>query len=360
MKTNKMKTPTPTTSHIAPGSLAQLSELARQLTAQGKPREAAAAIEQIFAGDVPKDEGSARLLAEARQSYIACQEELVRQDRLAGAQVAAELQAETEKIADYPIRVAFEGDAGVPDGRGVRLAWEQGCGQHLVVCRHEPEHLQTYHLAVALMRIQTETEACRARKSRVPTVSMRQKRKLLSLFHPRAAKILSGEEPHITINPSPEDVALDPFRLLLASAPYMLVDARLRQRYPLLRPAQFLSLTRTSLDDWEARGEMIRMTPLRDSTITALDGLQGLFLDWLSAGVTDFAERYRLLDGFDLSQKLWQHWQTRFPEMRPGDEFDILDHFAAILGLPGTFTWVPGPSKPSGALSASPDNAPSF
>jgi hypothetical protein len=328
--------------------LAQLSQLAQQLTAQGKPREAAAAIEQIFASDVPKDEGSARLLAQARQSYFACQEELARQDHLAAAQAAAELQAETQKLAGYPIRVAFEGDDDVPDGNGVRLAWDEGGGQHLVVCKREPEHLQPYHLANGLMRIQTETEACRAGKSRVPTVSMRQKRALLFLHHPRAAQILSGDEPYITINRSPEDVALEPLRLLIASAPFMLVGARLRQRYPVLRPAQFLWLTSSLLDAWEARGEMIRSTPLRDRTITALDGLEGLYLDWLFDGVTDFAERYRNLDGFDLSQRLWQHWQTRFPEMQPGDEFDVLDRFAAILGLSGKFSWVPGPSNIGG------------
>jgi hypothetical protein len=35
--------------------------------------------------------------------------------------VAAELQAETQKLAGSPIRVAFEDDADVPDGPGVRL-----------------------------------------------------------------------------------------------------------------------------------------------------------------------------------------------------------------------------------------------
>jgi hypothetical protein len=40
--------------------------------------------------------------------------------------------------------------------------------------------------------------------------------------------------------------------------------------------------------------------------------------------------------------------ETRFPEMQPGDEFDVLDRFAAILGLSGKFSWVPGPSNIGG------------
>jgi hypothetical protein len=39
MKINESKPPTPTNSHIAPASLAQLSEIALQLAAQGKPRQ---------------------------------------------------------------------------------------------------------------------------------------------------------------------------------------------------------------------------------------------------------------------------------------------------------------------------------
>lgn len=66
MKINKMKTLTPTTAQTAPGSLSQLAEIAQQFAEQGKSREAAAAIEQIFAITAPEDERSVRLRDEAR------------------------------------------------------------------------------------------------------------------------------------------------------------------------------------------------------------------------------------------------------------------------------------------------------
>ena len=53
--------------------------------------------------------------------------------------------------------------------------------------------------------------------------------------------------------------------MLLASAPYMLVDARLRQRYPVLRPAQFLSRSTAFLDDWQAREDRKRSGRRRGS-----------------------------------------------------------------------------------------------
>jgi hypothetical protein len=49
----------------------------------------------------------------------------------------------------------------------------------------------------------------------------------------------------------------------------------------------------------------------------------------------------------------------RRPKAEPEDPERVYA-VVAILGLSGTFTWVPGPSKPSGALPASPDDAPSL
>jgi len=289
----------------------------------------------------------------ARQSYFACQWALARQNQSAAAQAAAELQAETAKLAGYPIRVIVEDEADLPDGPGVNLAWERGSAEHLVLCRREPVELQPYELAAALVRIQTESEARRAGKSRVPSVSARQKRELLFLFDREEAQRLAAEGGlWITLNRHPDDTALEPIRMLLASAPYMLVDARLRQRFPVLRPAQFLSRSTAFLEGCQARKgrtEIPATQRLRERVITALDGLQGLYLDWLFGGVvSDFAARYHDLDGFDLARKLWQHWESRFAAMQPGDEFVLIDDFAGILGLAGRFGWVPGPSKVDG------------
>ena len=153
-------------------------------------------------------------------------------------------------------------------------------------------------------------------------------------------RVLCGDNPH------PDDIALKPLRMLLGSAPWMLVDARLRQRDAVLRPAQFVSCSTAFLDGSQAREDSKEIRPtqrLRERVINAVDGLNGLYLDWLFGGVTDFAARCHDLDGFDLAQKLWQQSQSRFPAMLPGDQFALLDDFAGILGLSGRFEWVKVP-----------------
>ena len=103
-------------------------------------------------------------------------------------QAAAELQAETAKLAGYPIRVIVEDEADLPDGTGVNLAWERGSAEHLVLCQREPAELQPYELAAALVRISRKSEARKAGKSRFPTVSRQQ---IDDLLHLSTARRLS-------------------------------------------------------------------------------------------------------------------------------------------------------------------------
>jgi hypothetical protein len=128
----------------------------------------------------------------------------------------------------------------------------------------------------------------------------------------------------------------------------MLVETRLKQRFPELRPAQFLSLSEGFLANWQARraveaARLPRMPRPLERAIVALCGLDGLFLDDLFGGVTNLAGCWQEVEGFDLSRKLWQHWQSKAPSMEPGDEYFILDDFAATLGLSGKFNWVQNP-----------------
>jgi hypothetical protein len=346
MKESKTERTPPTTACNDSSSLHELSALARRLAAQGKFGESALAIERLFAIAGPMGKRSSRLLGEARQSYSACQRRLMKENHAAAKQAAAELQVETEKLAGCPIRVTAD-DFDPLHGSGMELVWEHGRDPHLVLKGPDPKHTQPYELATGLLRIQLEMESRIAGKSRVPVVSAMQKSKLVSMFALEEAR-LQAEDGGLwsTLNRDPHDIALRPIEDLVVSVPFMLVDARLRQRFPVLRPAQFVSRSKAFLENWNER-EVCTNTPptqrLRERIITAIDGLDGLYLDWLFSGVTNFAVRYEGLDGFDLSQELWHHWEARYPEILPGGESALVDAFSEILGLSNRFEWIPGP-----------------
>jgi tetratricopeptide (TPR) repeat protein len=292
--------------------------LAWILAEQRKFDESAAAIRRLFASGGRNTADSARILAMARQLFITSQQELARQNTSAVNEAVQALQAETERLTGYPIRVNDCVVSPAGNKSPVELARDHGRDHHRVQLRPAyPKELQPYFLAGALMRIQ-HLAAARARgKRRLLLITPEHRRRL---GEDQAAAVLGIVSP------------------LATAATDMLFDSQLSDKIPVLRPVQFAALyalNRQLQQLWPPANP----SPLH-AKATALAGLATLFLDHLSGGVTDFAAHYQHLDGFDLSRKLWDHWCAKSPGMQPGDEFDVVDGFAEILGLGGTYEWV--------------------
>jgi hypothetical protein len=74
-----------------------------------------------------------------------------------------------------------------------------------------------------------------------------------------------------------------------------------------------------------------------------------LCLDELFSGATNFSVAYKQFDTFPMSQRLLEHWKSRYEKLGPGDEYELVDEFADIVGLRGWYEWVPdtGASRPA-------------
>jgi hypothetical protein len=126
----------------------------------------------------------------------------------------------------------------------------------------------------------------------------------------------------------------------------MLIERDLRESMPALRAAQFELLNLMATDAWNitTNPDIRQLTPpIIFRASLALNGAFALFLDHLFHGATDMAARYRNLEAFDLSQRLFKHWQSRQPQIGPGDEYALVDDFGEMLGLRGWFAWKPDP-----------------
>lgn len=330
--------------------------LARTLAAQGKCEESVAATERLFAIAKPQGEESAAMSDSAQRTFLACQQQLVRQNHPRAKSTVRELRTETEKLSGCPIRITYEKGVTMLGAAGVLLAWDNDCDHHVVQCQREgAKNLRPHLLASALLRIQAEAQARTAGQRRLFDVNEEQIRGMLSLFDPLPASL--GSDAIECFAARIREMVLCPLNALIGSAPPMLVEARLRQRFPVLRPAQFLALAEGFTENWQAHQKLLtglpRLPQPLQRPLTALMGLDALYLDWLFEGVPDYAARYRRLDGFELSQSLWQHWQSRFPTMKPGDEFAIIDDFADILGLAGRYEWLKDHPLGPGSISPS-------
>jgi hypothetical protein len=126
----------------------------------------------------------------------------------------------------------------------------------------------------------------------------------------------------------------------------LLIERRLDAELPALRPLQILSLVQLATEARTAtlNPEIRQVTPRRIlHAVGACNGAQALFLDHLSGGATRAWAPYRRLETAELSEKLWRHWQQRQPALAPGDEYDLVDEFADLVGLRDWYAWKPDP-----------------
>jgi len=323
--------------------------LAQYLAVEGRFSEAAAALERLLTTAGPKSQASPGIIDSARETFVTCQDGLAQQNHLAATELVRQLQAETSKLTGCPIEVIDEAAAVMLGGSGVVLGWDNDCDHHVVSFQREgPEYLRPHLVAGALLMIQVESKARAAGKRRIFEVSEEQQRNMLSLFEPLPAELCQD-----WFEGAARAMLMAPFHALIGSAPCMLVESRLRQQFPVLRPAQFLSLRDAVIENWQGRHLLgdppPRMPRALERAYTALMGLQCLFFDGLTGGVTAFAAYYQDLEAFSLSRKLWQHWQSKAPGLQAGDHYAMVDDFADIVGLSGRFGWLADPFTANGA-----------
>jgi len=90
--------------------------------------------------------------------------------------------------------------------------------------------------------------------------------------------------------------------------------------------------------------EILEVTPkliLRAGA--ALNGAYALFMDNLYHGATNYALAYQRAESFATSQRLFQHWQARCPQLGPGDEYALVDEFADMIGVRNWYEWKSDP-----------------
>lgn len=88
--------------------------------------------------------------------------------------------------------------------------------------------------------------------------------------------------------------------------------------------------------------DILKVTPRKIYlSVLAMNGAYCLGLDQLFGGATAFADPYRKLDNFAMARRLHDHWTSRADSLSPGDEYDMVDEFAEMLGIRGWFDWIP-------------------
>lgn len=240
-------------------------------------------------------------------------------------------RVELERAGGIPIHVHSDA-AGLNEISELTSGWtaDQPQREHVINIGPQHEYQKPYALARALILIEMELEAVRAR----------------SLFHPRACTELIVKRFGLnSVGSEAQEFMPDIQQIvvLLKRVPVdMLVETRLRQRFPELAPAQqlrelFHGLFRAQCVQ-NVADPRVRVQPLYRRSYRALEGATSLFwadlLKW-----NPHRDFYAAQSTRKLSEKIFQTFQ-RHPQ-KPGTEHQLIDEVAALVGLEGAFEWDP-------------------
>lgn len=307
-----------------------------------KPDQAVMVLEKMFACAEMQDVRSRPVYAAARQLFGELQVKLAERNQLEVFQLVQNYQAEVEFVSNYPVRIQAE-EFNTKIGATLQVAWKHKRDFHLLLIRSSYPPTLIAHLEChELTHLKLESVARKAGKNLFFTTTAATREKAIRSIENdirRWEKAGFSEERII-------EVTLSLTRGLcefLFNCPLdMLIERDLRSSFPLLRPAQFLSVCKlaTKAAETDRHPEVRKLYPPQlMKVLLALNGTNALFLDDLFKGTTELSNAYRSEETFGLSQKLWKHWQERSTNLSPGAEYGLEDEFADMVGLRGWYEW---------------------
>lgn len=322
--------------------------LASLLYQDGNPEESLATLERLFANARCDSQVSKTIFSDA---FALCQyvrQTLADKNHAAAVHEVESFRKSIETLTGYPVVIHFE-DLDPCMGGYTETALQRGHNQHDIHCnRRFPAPLQQHFLAHELMHIELEAEAHRAGKAKgfVATDINPQFKSRFFLPRPQRRQLRNAGWDKATIArvlASQVDLVL----LNLFNCPLdLVVETRVRERFPVLSSAQFLAigeiLAGCPRPEEVLNGRGVMPRPLMLAGM-ALNDVKARLYDRMFAHTTAYALSDTAAEVFPLASRLWECWRSAAPSLKPGDEYGLVDRFGDVLGLRQGYEWVSRP-----------------
>jgi tetratricopeptide (TPR) repeat protein len=314
------------------------------LDATKQTEAAAGTLEQLFTMGRLQDARSHEVYDNARNLYVRVQAQLAERQQSEAFKCVQNEKAELVALSGYPLEIT-EGDLTGTVGATIQMAWKHRRDHHVIISRRNHDPILLCHLeAHELTHLRMETEARKVGRNRFFSSN--------PAHREVAMKEVASDLRRFSRNGYSEESLTPLFHNLiggLCSFVYncpldMLIERHLRETFPALRPCQFLSVRAMANDALKVNlnRDILKVTPRKIYlSVLAMNGAYCLGLDQLFGGATAFADPYRKLDNFAMARRLHDHWTSRADSLSPGDEYDMVDEFAEMLGIRGWFDWIP-------------------
>ncbi len=318
------------------------------LAEHGQPEAANETLTRLFTTAKMQDSRSQPVFQGARQLYVNVQRELAVRQHSDAFKCVQDYKAAMEKLSGFPIRFE-ETDFEDMLGATIQMAWKHGRDYHLIKTRrgYDPEllaHLEAHELT----HLKLESEARQEGKNLFFATSAQSRELAIRSIATDVRRLEKQGYSEESITKLTLSVVAGLTGFLFNCPLDMIIERYIRERFPALRPAQFLSLRGMALEAaaTNTNPQIRQVTPRRIMQASlALNGAYSLFLDNLFAGASDFSALYQRLDTFSLSQRLFNRWAEQVDKLEPGDEYKLVDEFAEMTGLRAWYEWKPDPGQ---------------
>lgn len=308
--------------------------------------EAATVLEEMFKTAKAQDARSGPVFQQAQTLYAKTEAELADEKADAAREAVLALESRAEELSGYPVKeISEELEAKVV--AKMRMAWKHNTEHHTLVMRKDaefPAAIRHHISAHELMHVIMESEARDVGTNRWFTTTPENRetaiRDVAKEIRALEKRGFTGQETAAVLQQ-----LLAGANAFLFNCPLdMLIERRLRQEQPVLKEAQFGSVLMLARDGLAATmNKQIReiVPPTIQRINDTLNAVYALFVDDLFAGATSLAKHYRELPTFASAQRLFEQWKATAKQVEPGSEYDLVDMFAAHLGMTKWFTWRP-------------------
>ena len=316
----------------------------------GEEQSASETLSRLFTHAKRQDARSQPVFDSARGMYRDLQSSLAHRNLSTAFKVVEDYKAEAARLSGYAIRVEeteFEDQLGAT----IQMAWKHGRDHHVIKTRrgYDAEllaHLESHELT----HLKMESEARRAGKNRWFVTTAETREAAIRSVAKDIRKLQKDGYSEESITRVTLTVVNGLSGFLFNCPLDMLIERELRQSFPALRPAQYLSVSLMAAEAaaTNTNKHIQRLTPPKILAASlSLNGTYALFLDDLFEGATDFSTVYRRTSAFSLSRKLYEHWKLHSSDLSPGGEYDLVDDFANMLGLREWYDWKADSAEPS-------------
>src|SRR5437667_3032884 len=318
------------------------------LAEDGQSQAASDTLTQLFAEAKMQDARSQPVFDGARELYVTVQRKLAVEHHSDAFKSVQDYKAKIEKLSGFPVRFE-ETDFEDMLGATIQMAWKHGRGYHLIKTRrgYDPEllaHLEAHELT----HLKLESEARQKGKNLFFATSAQSREAGIRSIAGDIRKLEKQGYSEESITKMTLSIVAGLTGFLFNCPLDMTIERYIRNTFPSLQPAQFLSLRGMALEaaQTNTNPQIRQVTPRKIMQASlALNGAFSLVVDNLFAGASTFSALYRRFETCARSQQLVNRCVEQVDKLEPGDEYKLVDEFAEMTGFRAWYEWKTDPGQ---------------